>query len=233
MKSAIGLWFGLAGFLSAGGFTFPEVLKEINPGLDATKVSADFKFKNESDKPLTITKYDGGCSCISVQVSDGKRIYAPGESGVIRANFDMGNFSGTVDKHISVWLEGDGPNEPSQQLTVRVNIPVLIELEPKTVKWTIGGEAESKKIQIKMNGEKPIHISSVSPSTETFTHELKTIEDGKRYELVITPKTVEASGLSIFRIQTDCEIQKHSMQQAFAVISKPAPAAATAPAPAK
>jgi hypothetical protein len=220
-----GCWLGLAGILSAGNLTFPEVTKEINPGVDATKVTADFKFTNQTDKPVTIAKYDAGCSCMSVQIADGKRVYAPGESGVLRANFDMGNFSGSVDKNISVWLDGDAETAPSEHLTVRVNIPVLVELEPKTVKWEVNGATETKTIEIKMNGDKPIHISSVSPSSESFSHELKTLEDGKRYQLVITPKSTAAPGIAIFRIQTDCEIQRHALQQGFAVISRPAPAA--------
>lgn len=224
MKSAIGCWLGLAGFLSAGSLTFPEKMMELSPGLEQSTVSADFKFTNETDKPVTIAKYDGGCSCLSVQIAGGKRVYAPGESGVLRANFDMGTFAGTVDKNIAVWLDGDSANEPSEHLTVRVKIPVLIELEPKTVKWEIGESATPKSIQIKMNGDKPIHISSVSASTsQTFDHEVKTIEDGKHYELVVTPKSVSAKGLAIFRIQTDCEIQKHSLQQAFAVVSEKKP----------
>ena len=158
---------------------------------------------------------------MSVQISDGgKRVYAPGESGTIRANFDMGNFSGTVDKDVSVWLAGDPEASPSQHLTVRVHIPILIELEPKTVKWATNGELKPQTFQIKMNGEKPIHISNVGASGQDFTHELKTIEDGKRYELIVTPKSLQKPALGIFRIQTDCEIQKHSMQQAFAVVAK-------------
>jgi hypothetical protein len=223
---AIGCWLGLAGILSAGNLTFPEVTKELNPGVEATKVTADFSFTNQTDKPVTIAKYDAGCSCMSVQIADGKRVYAPGESGVLRANFDMGNFSGSVDKNISVWLQGDPETAPSEHLTVRVNIPVLVELEPKTVKWDIGATPEAKTIQIKMNGDKPIHIQSVtSSSSQGFDHELKTLEDGKRYELVITPKATQAAGLAIFKIQTDCEIQRHSLQQGFAVISKSVPAA--------
>ena len=224
MKFVIGCWLGLAGILSAGGLTFPEMSKELSPGLEETKISTDFKFKNETDKPITILKYDGGCTCLSVQVSDGKRTYAPGESGTIRANFDMENFDGVVERTVSIWLDGNATSDPSQQLKIKVSIPVLIELQPKTVKWQVGGPAEPKTIQILMKGDKPIHISSVNASTKLkFTHELKTIEEGKHYELVITPESLTDAGLAIFKIQTDCEVDRFALQQAFAVIANRSP----------
>src|SRR5690606_38524647 len=128
-------WLVCAGGLHAAGLEFAETLKEIHPKADAKTVSADFKFTNTGDKPVTISKYDAACSCMSVQISGGKLHYAPGESGVVRANFDMGNFAGTVDKTVALWLKGDREDQPSGQLTVRVHIPVLIELEPKTLNW--------------------------------------------------------------------------------------------------
>lgn len=228
MKSAIGCWLGLAGFLSAGNLTFVEESKEIAPGLEETKVSADFKFTNKTDKPVTIDKYDGGCSCVSVQIAGGKRVYAPGESGTLRANYDMGAASGTVEKTIMIWLDGASANEPSQSVKVRVNIPVLISIEPKTLKWEVGQPATAEKIQIKMNGDKPIHVLSVSSSNTNFTHELKTIEDGRHYELSLSPKDTQGAGLAVFQIKTDCEVQRHSLQQVFAVVRKtPAQAGVT------
>lgn len=224
MKCAIGFWLAMAGLLSAGALTFNETIQEMSPDPNESKVFADFKFTNKSDKPVTINRFDGGCSCVSVQISDGKRVYAPGESGVIRANFDIGTFSGTVDKVVSLWMEGDAEDAPSEKVTLRVHIPVIIEMEPKTVKWDVGQKPEAQTIKISMKGEKPTHLLKVSGNSEAFDHELKTIEDGRVYELVITPKSTESAKLGSFRLESDSEVKRQAVQQVFAMIKRPVPA---------
>ena len=223
MKYAIGVWLALVASLHAG-LEFEELSKELSAAADAATVTTDFKFTNKTDKMVTITKSDPGCSCVSVQVSEGKFRYAPGESGTIRANFDMANFSGSVDKAILLWLDNDPAEKPSTVLKLKINIPVLVALEPKTLKWELGAKPEAQKIMINMAEGQKIHVKSVESSSEAFIYKLNTIEDGRRYELMVTPKVTDSQALGVFRVETDCAIQKHRVQQAFAVVRKPSPA---------
>lgn len=206
----------------AAGLDFPETQKEIKAPSDAQTVTADFKFTNTSGKTQTITKYDAACSCMAVQISGGKLKYAPGESGVVRAKFELGNFSGTVDKVVALWLDGDKPESPSLQLNVRVHIPVLVEMEPKTLTWDLNGKGEGQTIEIRMTDENPIEVLRVSSASEEFTHELTEVKKGKHYRLQIKPLNVERPGLAVFRIETSSEIPRHRNQQAFAVVRKSA-----------
>jgi hypothetical protein len=226
MKALLAIWLTLSCLLPAAGLDFPETLKEIHAPADAKTVSANFIFTNRSDKAVTVREYKSTCSCMAVKIKDGKLRYAPGESGLIRADFDMGNFSGEVDKVVALWLDEDRADKPSLTLTVRVHIPVLVAMEPKTVKWDLDGDISPQTIRIEMKHTRPIRIKTVTSSSETFQHELKTIEEGKTYELEITPKTVKSPGLAILRIETDSELEKQKIQQVFAVIRKPTPAEA-------
>lgn len=226
MKFAFIIWLAVSGWIQAAALDFPLVLKEVHAPADAKSVTVDFEFSNRSDKPVTVTKYDPTCSCISVQIKDSKLCYAPGEAGLIRTEFDMGNFAGTVDKVVAVWLDDDPPDKPSLALTVRVHIPVLVVLEPKTLKWDLLEAPEPKTIHIRMNYEKPIRVASVTTSSEAFKYELKTLEEGKSYDLTVTPLDTQSPGLAIFRIETDCPLSKHRIQQAFATVRKPSPAPA-------
>lgn len=225
MKFALGLWLALAGISSAAGLEFASMLKEVNAPADATIVTTDFEFTNKGDKPMSITKTDPGCSCLKVEISGGKLKYAPGESGVVRATFEMGNFSGTVDKMVALWVDDDPSEKPSKQLVVRVNIPVLVAIEPKTVKWDLGGKATPQVIQIRMVGDKPIRVTAANSSSESFACEIKTLEEGRKYDLIVTPKEMNAPGMTVIRIETDCAVSKHRTQQAFAVVRKPTPTA--------
>jgi hypothetical protein len=223
MRIGIFIWLALAVCTQAGGLEFTETLKEVNAGADATLVTTEFSFTNKGDKPASITKSDSGCSCLKAEISGGKLTYAPGESGVVRTTFAMGNFSGTVDKMVALWIDGDPADSPSTRLTVRVHIPVLVGVEPKTVKWDIGAKADPQIIRIQMAEGKPIRVTGVTSSSESFACELKTVEEGKKYDLVVTPRTIDAPGMSVIRIETDCAISRHRIQQAFAVMRKPSP----------
>ena len=210
----------VAAWSQAAELEFDNRLTEVKAPADAATVTADFPFTNKSDKTVTITKSDPGCSCLTIEVSGGKLKYAPGESGVVRTTFEMGNLSGTIDKVVALWLDDDAPNEPSVKLNVRVHIPVLVNVEPKSVKWELGGALEPQTIQILMAEGDPIRVTAVSSSSPSFTCELKTLEEGRKYDLIVTPKVIDAPGMSVIRIETDCPISKHRVQQAFAVLRK-------------
>jgi hypothetical protein len=221
MRIAIGIWLGLMALVPAAGLDFKETTKELHAPADVKTVSADFEFTNRSDKTIAVAKYESTCSCMSVTIKGGKLSYAPGESGVIRANFDMGNFSGAIDKVVLLWLEGNKTEKPSLSLTVRVHIPVLVSLEPKTLKWELNGKADPQNIRINMTHDKPIRVTAVTSSSEAFKLELKTVAEGKTYDVNVTPLDIKSPGLAVIRIETDCNIDKHRIQQAFAVVRKP------------
>lgn len=218
---ACGMWLALIGMGLAAGLEFPSPLQEIHAAADARKVTADFEFTNRSDKPVLISKYDSTCSCMGVKIQDGKLRYAPGESGVVRAEFTIGNFSGTMDKVVALWLDKDAADKPSVSLTVRVHIPILVELDPKTLKWDLNGKVGPKTIRITMHHEQPIRVLAVTSTSQAFQHELKTLEEGKRYELIVTPVAMNTPALGIFRIETDCKLERHRIQQVFATVRKP------------
>lgn len=223
MKFACGIWFALMA-LAQAGLDFPAILKEIHAPADAKIVTAEFDFTNRSEKSITIAKANTTCSCVAVKIKDGKLQYAPGESGLIRAEFDMGSFAGTVDKAVALWLDNDPEDSPSVALTVRVHIPVLISLEPKTVKWEIGGKAEPQTIRITMNHTSPIRVIDVKSSSTDFKLELKPVEEAKSYDLVVTPMDMTSAGLAVLKIETDCALPKYRIQQAFGIIRKPSSA---------
>ncbi len=207
---------------AAAALEFETPSIKVEAGLNDKFITRDFKFTNSGDKAITIREADGGCSCLKAQLAGGKFTYAPGESGVLRAIFELGSFQGTVDKQLFVWLDGDTEEKPSNTLNMSFHIPVIISLEPKTLKWEVGGAAEPKMIEVTMDYANPIRITSVSVGNGLFSAKLATIEEGKRYTIEVTPANGTATGgLSVVRIETDVDVEKQRVQQAFAVISAP------------
>ncbi len=220
MKHTLAFWMALAIFAQAEKLKFDSLLKEISASPEAKTVVTDFKFTNASNKPVTITKSDPGCSCLHVQVQGGKLTYAPGEDGLIRTTFDMGNFSGTVDKVVAVWLDDDPQDHPSLRLTSRVHIPVLVNLEPKTVAWEIGAKPSPQVIAIKMMEGQEIHVKGVSSSNPVFACTLATVKEGSEYKLTVIPAATDKAGIAVIRIETDAKSAKHRLAQAFGVVRK-------------
>lgn len=215
--------------LHGGTLTFEKSIQEIHAGIDAKTVNADFQFKNASTEEVVIDHYDAACTCISAGVQNGKMSYKPGESGVIRAAFDMSHFSGTTDKSVMVWLKGDPEDKPSITLTARVNIPVLVEVEPKTLIWESGAPAEPRTVTITMKHSEPIRVTSVCGADQRFAQVLRTVEEGKKYEITVTPSGTEKVGMGVISIETDCPAPRFRSQRIFTVIRHPLPKSTPGP----
>ncbi len=120
--AAIALFFAAVPLHAQLKFDAPVI--DADAGIDDSFLTRDFKFTNAGAKPVKITQADAGCSCLAVEVAGGKFTYAPGESGILRAKFEIGSFQGTVEKQILIWLEGDGELNPSAKVMLKVHIPV-------------------------------------------------------------------------------------------------------------
>jgi Protein of unknown function (DUF1573) len=216
MKVIIGLWLAFTMAMSATGLEFSDLHQKVQAPSDVATVTSDYHFTNKGSAPVGIAKADPSCSCLKVQISGGN---APGESGVIRVTFEIGNFTGTVDKSLAVFLESDPPEKPSIVLSLQVQIPSLVTLTPKTLRWELNGKPEPKTIQIQVADGQIIHVTGVK-SAAAITYELKTLVAGKGYELVVTPVTLDAPSVGVIRIETDSKIARYQVQQAFTQVMK-------------
>ena len=230
MKTVLLCWIAASLTLSAASLKFEEMTKEIRADADARSVTADFNFKNETAEDVIIDRYDAACTCINAQIKGSKLVYKPGETGVIRAAFDTSLFSGTEDKTVGVWLKGDPAGKPSITLTTRVIIPVLVEVEPKTLIWETGEKAAPKTVTLTMKHSEPIRVKAVTGADSRFTQELKVIEEGKKYEVLVTPASTDKVGMGVIHVETDCSVQRHRSHRIFSVVrhALPKPAQAVA-----
>ena len=207
---------------------FEKSLIERTVRPDQEVVSVDFAFKVVGDAVVEIAEYDAPCSCLEAKISDnGKLRWNPGESGVVKGVFNLGTFTGTVNKMIVLRMKGEA--KPSVKLTLRLHIPEILKITPaRSIFWDQGGKAETKVFKISVDSEEPVKIVDVSGTNEQFGIELKTLKDGWEYELVVTPKTVDERAFGLIRIRTDSKYKKHQRYQCFAVVRRPsAPRLAT------
>lgn len=149
---------------------------------------------------------------------DKKLRIAPGESGTIRALFQKGTLTGTADKTVRVWLEGDPADKPSTILKLRVHIPELISIEPKTARWELKGNNEPITVTIKLPAEAPAKIKAVNSSNPLFTTNLKPLEEGRSYEAKIACSSTTAKALSVIKVEFDSTLPGQQTAQLYAIV---------------
>lgn len=160
----------LCGSLASGKneLYFKETVVPVKVAPDQDSITASFPFTNTSGTPVTISKIHVSCDCTTAGAKDNKLTYAPGESGVISAVMKTGNFSGTVDKDMTVHANGS-----AYKLVIRAQIPDIIRMEPRKLEWARGEAAAPKTIKITISKELPVNLTTVDLTGDAFSTALK------------------------------------------------------------
>ena len=64
----------------------------------------NFKFTNKGDGELKIIGVHSSCGCTVTDI-DSDKVYAPGESGILRVQLDTTDFSGDLNKTVTVMTD--------------------------------------------------------------------------------------------------------------------------------
>ncbi len=94
------------------------------------------------------------------------------------------NFRGAISKTATV--VSNDPSQPQMTLTLKANIKQLIDILPGpylSIQANRGETAEGK-LTLVNNDSSPLKILGVESSNPEFTTTLKTLENGKKYEVV-------------------------------------------------
>lgn len=205
---------------AAEGLTFIQNRVEMKVAPHAKKVTVPYHFENKTQRTITIARYDSACSCLSAKVKGGKLVYQPGEKGEMKVDFELGSFAGLVEKTVLIWTTDDAKDKPSSVLQVVLDIPVLFEVNPKTVFWDQNGDKDPRVIKLLVNAPNPIHILDHSGTNDNFSYELKTVRDGMEYDLVVTPKDVTTAAFGMIKLRTDAAIPRYQRQMAFVCVRR-------------
>jgi Protein of unknown function (DUF1573) len=188
------------------------------PGTE--QVTLVFPFENKSGETIEIERQASPCGCIKAEIKEGKMTYAHGDKGEVTAIFKVGNLQGTVSKNVVIWQKGDKATDPSVILTAVIEIPERVAITPKTLNWKAGEENVGKTCSIKVNEGETIHVTGVTTTNNHFAPQLKTIADGREYEITINPKDTREAGFAILKITTDSQDPRFCRLQGFATITR-------------
>ncbi len=150
---------------------------------------AVFRFQNAGNVPITIISLKSSCGCTTAEVS--KMIYAAGESGEVKATFEIGNRTGQQTKIITV-ISDDAPSKPTI-LVYEINVQEFAIANPKFVYWRVGEAAAAKKVEIVAAASQSITAITATPNNPDITARIETIEAGKKYFLWLKPASTSVS----------------------------------------
>lgn len=184
---------------------------ELRPGAADETVTTEFHFINESKEPLTLAELETSCSCLDATTD--KTVYQPGERGSGKATFKISSFVGRHQK--TIYFPSQNASQEKSELDIIIDIPAAIDLQPKMQEWVIGSSPAPKVIDVQIKTPEPIHITSLESTRDFITYELLTLEKGRHYQIRITPKSTEKTGIGALKIQTDSPIRKYNRQMAF------------------
>jgi hypothetical protein len=86
-------------------------------------------------------------------------------------------------------------------------------------------------VTIKVLRDEPIELTAVSSTRDNFLIEMKELEKGRSYEVVMTPKSTAEPTLGAVKLETNCELPRNKNRLIFVnVVRSRRPAAAGAPA---
>ena len=212
MKARIlGILVGWSGLLLPGWSALvfdSEVATETAAPTEETHQSK-FIFKNDGPGVVTISEVQTTCGCLGATAD--KMSYQPGESGVISATIKLGTFEGEIVK--SIYVLSDDPQNPKRMLQMKITIPRLMEVSPEVTTWAVGEAA--KTVTIKVLRDEPIELTAVSSTRDNFLIEMKEVEKGRSYEVVMTPKSTAEPTLGAVKLETNCELTRYKNRLIF------------------
>lgn len=154
-----------------------------------------FKFKNSGSTPVHLLDLQTSCSCLTAR-SD-KKVYAAGEAGYIAAEFSAEEPPGIYERHIQVVTDA---TTPPQRLTVRIEIPELALLAPRSLEWHRDESPAEKAAELRATGALHIIFTQATPTNDSFTARLETVVPEQVYKLIVTPRSTATLANAAIRI---------------------------------
>ncbi|MCG8532738.1 MAG: DUF1573 domain-containing protein, partial [Desulfovibrionales bacterium] len=166
----------------------------------------DFWFKNTGTGPLELLKVKPACGC--TKASEHDRIVQPGERGKIPIKMATDKFNGPVSKTVTVHTNAP---DAGSKITLRIKGDVwqVVSVTPAQMYFgrlsqqAISEKPLKKKVVIKNNVLAHAKLTNVRSSNPAFKPEIKTLEEGKRFELEVTVGETTRSGPNNGNIEID------------------------------
>jgi hypothetical protein len=152
---------------------------EVGP---SAKQTGEFKFTNAGKGLLEITKVG---KCCGVVTRLDKMEYAPGESGVLKIEWDSGPFESTMKREVVVY--SNDKTNPQTTLTITAKTVLKVTWEPKRLKLFLDeNNAGCPKVTISSIDNRPFSITGLKSTADCITADYDPAVEATQF--VLEPK---------------------------------------------
>lgn len=150
-----------------------------------TVVRHDFAFTNAGSQTLEIKNVASSCGCTTL--GEPTRRVEPGKSGILPVQFDSGGMSGPIMKNLT--LACNDPVQSNVVLYFKATVWKPIDALPGIASFFFGPDIQTNQtrvIRLVSNLEQPVALSEPALTNKAFRAELRTVKEGKEFELKVT-----------------------------------------------
>jgi hypothetical protein len=148
-------------------------------GVTSSKKVAEFKFTNTGDGLLKIKEVE---KCCGVVTKVDKTEYAPGESGVVEAEFQTFQKPGMYMKNI--YVNSNDKTQPRLALTIKAMVVSKVSYSPKRLRLFLEEDnAGCPKIVINSLDNQPFSITKFTSTGESITADIDSSVEATKFVL--------------------------------------------------
>jgi hypothetical protein len=158
-----------------------------------TLVKHEFIFTNTGDQTLEVTTVRPSCGCTTAGQWDKK--VEPGQTGKIPVQFNSTAYGGEV--HKTIFVECNDATKSNLTLNLNGTVWKMFNVTPAYAMFSLRPEQQgivTQAVKIINNSDQPAAISDPACGNPTFKMEIKTVQEGKEYELRVTTDASSVSG---------------------------------------
>jgi hypothetical protein len=127
----------------------------------------------------------------------GKEVYAPGETGEIRVEIALAGYVGRLRRSVAV--ETDDATGRFAELTLTVDIPEPVVINPRFLFWRVGDQPEEKSLEIVVTEPKKTVFGEIECSSPLF-HARLLPQPAGGYRLAVEPADLRQPAEAIIRL---------------------------------
>jgi len=154
-----------------------------------------FEFKNTGPRSVAVLDVQTNCDCLAADAD--RQVYAPGETGTIKARFTVGDRAGRYERIIT--LVTDESPAPVR-LLVQIEVPEVATLAPRSVTWPANGPAGEQTVELTSASGLEIIFTAAQATNDAFTASLETVDAGRHYRLHLSPRTTAQPASAAIRV---------------------------------
>ncbi|MEM7603373.1 MAG: DUF1573 domain-containing protein, partial [Verrucomicrobiota bacterium] len=196
--------------LKSGDLIFEPAFQVYLAEAGQREVEVSFSVINSGNESAKMKRLVSGCECLLVEI-DQDPIPA-GATATVKGIFDTEKLRGQSERKITI--EFEGLRRPVF-LTTRIETEPVYTITEEMTSWEIGSDVATKTVEFRVVRDEPVRVLSAESKRKEMSCELVVVEEGRAYDLLLTPDSTNGSLLGIVSLETDCEIESYARPLAY------------------